>query len=61
MKINEKIVNKNIKINSFFEIFIKFETHNLINWINSFTFILFINKNDLKNVIILNVNLSIMK
>ena len=39
------------EINSFSElfIFIKIEMNNLANWISSFTFILFINKNDLKD------------
>ena len=34
---------------SFFKVFIKIKINNLINRINSFTFISFINKNDLKD------------
>ena len=50
------------EINSFSElsIFIKIEINDLANWISSFTFISFINKNDLKDEDE-SVNFSIIK
>ena len=65
MKIDENVNNKSININSFLKefifIFIKSKINNLVNLINSLISILFINRNDLKSVIILNVFFLIIK
>ena len=65
MRIDKDVSDKNINVNSFLKesisVSIEFEINNLINLISLLIFILFINRNDLKGVIILNISLLIIR